>query len=162
MAEEKNQEKQKDERAKVSIEENKDEAEQSPETVSDEVVSEEVEREEIEEEEALEEAKPGEPKIEEFRVGDTVKINYKIIEGDKTRIQPYSGIVISKKGSGISKTFTVRKISANGVGVERIFPLFSPNIERLKVVRKGRARRSKLYYLRERIGKQATRIREQK
>jgi len=162
MAEEKKQGNQKEEKTEVSVEETKDKAEQSPESATDEVVSEGIEPEEIEEEEALEEAKPGEPKIEEFRVGDTVKINYKIIEGDKTRIQPYSGIVISKKGSGISKTFTVRKISANGVGVERIFPLFSPNIERLKVVRKGKARRSKLYYLRERIGKQATRIREQK
>ncbi|MFH1899073.1 MAG: 50S ribosomal protein L19 [Patescibacteria group bacterium] len=104
--------------------------------------------------------KSGQSKIEDFRVGDTVKVNYKIIEGDKTRIQPYQGIVIARKGTGISKTFTVRKISSNSIGVERIFPLSSPNIESLKVVKRGKVRRAKLYYLRERIGKQATRIKE--
>ncbi|MBU0534899.1 50S ribosomal protein L19 [Patescibacteria group bacterium] len=119
------------------------------------------EKSEVEEEEVVEEpVKSGQSKIEDFRVGDTVKVNYKIIEGDKTRIQPYQGIVIARKGTGISKTFTVRKISSNSIGVERIFPLSSPNIESLKVVKRGKVRRAKLYYLRERIGKQATRIKE--
>ncbi|MFZ2664298.1 MAG: 50S ribosomal protein L19 [Patescibacteria group bacterium] len=108
----------------------------------------------------MEPVKPGEEKIQEFRVGDTIKVSYKIVEGDKTRIQPYQGIVIAIKGSGVSKTFTVRKISVDRVGVERIFPICSPNIEGIKVVKKGKVRRSKLYYLRERVGKQATRIKE--
>lgn len=120
--------------------------------------------EEVEEEfvveEKVEPLKPGEERIPEFRVGDTIKINYKIIEGDKTRIQPYQGIVIAIKGSGVSKTFTVRKISVNRIGVERIFPICSPNIEGIRVVKKGKVRRSKLYYLRNRVGKQATRIKE--
>jgi len=119
------------------------------------------EKSDVEEEEVVEEPlKPGQPKIEDFRVGDTVKVNYKIIEGSKTRIQPYQGIVIARKGTGISKTFTVRKISSDSIGVERIFPLSSPNIDSLKVVKRGKVRRAKLYYVRERIGKQATRIKE--
>ena len=98
--------------------------------------------------------------IPDFRAGDTIKVNYKIIEGDKTRIQPFQGIVIARKGVGISKTFTVRKISVDTVGVERIFPLNSPNIDSVKVIKRGSVRRAKLYYLRDRIGKQATRIKE--
>lgn len=93
-----------------------------------------------------------------FEVGDTIKIHYKIIEGDKSRIQPYQGIVISKRGEGMSKTFTVRHIGAENIGVERIFPLFSPNIDKIDVVRRGSVKRAKLYYLRGRIGKAATRV----
>ena len=122
---------------------------------TDEVVVEEP----IEEEVVIDKSKPKE-EIPEFRVGDTVKVNYKIIEGDKTRLQPYQGIVIAKKGTGVSKTFTVRKISVDNVGVERIFPLSSPNIDSLKVIKRGSVRRAKLYYLRGRVGKQATRIKE--
>jgi len=98
--------------------------------------------------------------VTEFSPGDTVKVNYKIIEGDKTRIQPFEGIVIAKSGKETSKTFTVRKIGADGVGVERIFPLFSPNITQLDVVKKGRVRRAKLYYLRGKKGRAATRVKE--
>lgn len=94
----------------------------------------------------------------QFNVGDTVLVNYKIIEGDKTRVQPFTGIVIARKGSGISRTFTVRKIGAAGVGVERIFPEKSPNIESIKVKSKGKVRRAKLYYLRNRVGKAAIKV----
>ena len=90
----------------------------------------------------------------EFRIGDTVKVHFKIVEGANERIQIYEGVVIAKRHSGIRKTFTVRKISY-GVGVERIFPLHSPRIERIEVVRRGRVRRAKLYYLRDRVGKAA-------
>lgn len=85
--------------------------------------------------------------LPEFRVGDTVRIGVKIKEGKRERIQAFEGIVIAIKGSGISKTFTVRSTSS-GVGVERTFPMHSPIIESIKVVRKGRVRRAKLYYLR--------------
>lgn len=95
------------------------------------------------------------PKIE---VGDTINVNVRVIEGDKERIQVYTGIVIKIKGSGLKETFTVRKIS-NGVGVERIFPLHSPRIATMEVVRKGKVRRAKLYYLRNLTGK-ASRIKE--
>lgn len=93
-----------------------------------------------------------------FGVGDKVVVNYKIKEGDKFRNQAYEGIVITKKGSGMSKTFTVRRIGAASVGVERIFPLNSPNIDSIVVKARGSVRRSKLYYLRDRIGKAATKI----
>lgn len=89
-----------------------------------------------------------------FEVGDTVKVHYKIIEGDKERIQVFEGIVIAIDNHGLGKNFTVRKISFD-VGVERIFPLFSPRIGKIDVVRKGKARRAKLYFLRERKGKSA-------
>jgi large subunit ribosomal protein L19 len=98
--------------------------------------------------------------LPDFRVGDTIKVNYKIIEGEKVRTQPYQGIVIAIKGSGVSKTFTVRKIGADGVGVERIFPFHSPNIESIRIMKKGKVRRAKLYYLRDRVGRKATRIKE--
>lgn len=98
--------------------------------------------------------------LPEFRPGDTVKVHYKIKEGGKERIQMFQGIVIQKRGSGISKSFTVRKIS-NGVGVERIFPLNSPNIDKLEIVRFGQVRRSKLFYLRHAKGK-AGRIKERR
>ena len=87
--------------------------------------------------------------IPEFRVGDTVRVDYKIIEGKRERIQAFEGIVIAKKNKGISKTFTVRKISS-GVGVERIFPVNSPKIDKVVVIRKGKVRRSKLNFLRNR------------
>ena len=125
------------------------------EAEEDELVEENI-SEELEEVEEVKE----EEKISEFRVGDTVKVSYKIIEGDKVRTQPYQGIVIAVKGSGISKTFTVRKIGADGIGVERIFPLQSPNIEKIKLVKSGKVRRAKLYYLRGRVGRKATRIKE--
>lgn len=89
-----------------------------------------------------------------FNIGDMVKIHYKIVEGKRERIQIYEGYVISIKGKGISKTFKVRKISY-GVGVERTFPFFSPNIAKIELIRRGEVRRSKLYYLRKRIGKKA-------
>jgi large subunit ribosomal protein L19 len=92
--------------------------------------------------------------LPEFRVGDTVKVHYKIREGAKERIQVYQGIVIQKKGSGASKTFTVRKIS-NSVAVERIFPMNSPMIDKMEVVRFGHVRRAKLFYLRRVKGKDA-------
>jgi large subunit ribosomal protein L19 len=95
-----------------------------------------------------------------FRPGDSVKVHYKIMEGNKTRIQPFEGIVIATKGAGVSKTFTVRKIGADMVGIERIFPFASPNIEKLEVVKHGVVRRAKLYYLRDRVGRAATRIKE--
>ncbi|MBN1697798.1 MAG: 50S ribosomal protein L19 [Spirochaetales bacterium] len=89
-----------------------------------------------------------------FSIGDTVKVHFKIIEGKTERIQMFEGVCIAKKGSGVSKTFTVRKISY-GVGVERIFPLNSPKIEKIEIIRRGKVRRAKLYYLRNRIGKAA-------
>lgn len=87
--------------------------------------------------------------IPEFRVGDTVRVDYKIVEGKRERIQAFEGVVITKKNKGISKTFTVRKISS-GVGVERIFPINSPKIDKVVVIRKGKVRRSKLNFLRNR------------
>ena len=93
--------------------------------------------------------------IPDFASGDTVKVGYKITEGERTRIQNYEGVVIARKGgSRIAASFTVRKISF-GEGVERVFPLYSTNIDSIKVVRRGRVRRSKLYYLRELRGKSA-------
>jgi large subunit ribosomal protein L19 len=98
--------------------------------------------------------------IPAFRSGDTVRVNVRVKEGDKERLQAFEGVVLARRGSGVSETFTVRKIS-NGVGVERIFPVHSPMIGDLTVVRRGRVRRAKLYYLRNLAGK-ATRIRERK
>ncbi len=89
-----------------------------------------------------------------FSVGDTIKVHTKIIEGEKQRIQLFEGIVLAIKGSGTRKTFTVRRIS-NGIGVEKIFPLHSPNIAKIDVIKTGSVRRAKLYYMRERIGKKA-------
>lgn len=89
-----------------------------------------------------------------FRPGDTLRVDVEIKEGSKTRIQSFEGIVISKKGKGVSESFTVRKIS-HGVGVERVFPLNCPNIKNIIVCNKGKVRRSKLYYLRDRVGKSA-------
>ena len=95
-----------------------------------------------------------------FRSGDTLRVNVRVKEGDKERIQAFEGVCIARRGSGVSETFTVRKIS-NGVGVERIFPVHSPMIGDIAVLRRGRVRRAKLYYLRQLTGK-ATRIREKK
>jgi large subunit ribosomal protein L19 len=95
-----------------------------------------------------------------FNPGDTVRVGFKIVEGKKTRHQSFEGIVIRKRGSGPSKTFTLRRISY-GVGVERTFPLHSPNIEEIKIVSRGRARRSRLYYTREMSGK-AVRMRQRR
>lgn len=99
-------------------------------------------------------------RIGEFNFGDTIIVSYKIIEGNKERIQDFRGDVISIRGEGKNKTFTVRKVSS-GIGVERIFPISSPNIAEIKVVKKGRVRRAKLFYLRELSGKKA-RIKEKK
>ena len=89
-----------------------------------------------------------------FEVGDTVKVHVRITEGNKTRIQVYEGTVIAKKHGGISETFTVRRV-AHGCGVERVFPLHAPSVEKVEVVRMGHVRRAKLYYLRDRVGKAA-------
>ena len=90
----------------------------------------------------------------EFNVGDTIRIDVNIREGERERIQQFEGTVIARKGSGVGETFTVRRVSY-GVGVERVFPLHSPNVAAVKVVRNGKVRRSKLYYLRDRVGKAA-------
>ena len=95
-----------------------------------------------------------------FRPGDTVRVNVRVKEGEKERVQAFEGVCIAKKGGGVSETFTVRKVS-NGVGVERIFPLHSPMIAEINVVRRGVVRRAKLYYLRDVTGK-ASRIKERK
>ena len=92
--------------------------------------------------------------LTDFNVGDTVKVFVKVVEGDKERIQPFQGVVIARKGSGARETFMVRKISF-GVGVEKIFPVYSPNISKIEVVKQGSVRRAKLYYIREKKGKAA-------
>jgi large subunit ribosomal protein L19 len=93
-----------------------------------------------------------------FAIGDSVKVHVKIKEGERERIQVFEGTVIAKQHGGISETFTVRRM-AHGVGVERVFPLHSPNVDKVEVIRKGRVRRGKLYYLRGRVGK-AAKVRE--
>lgn len=90
-----------------------------------------------------------------FSIGDTIAVSQRIKEGDKERIQVFEGDVIAMHNKGISSTFTIRRIGANSVGVERIFPIFSPKIDSIKFIRKGQARRAKLYYIRQRIGKAA-------
>jgi large subunit ribosomal protein L19 len=91
----------------------------------------------------------------DFNPGDTINVHVRVVEGDKERIQQFQGVVISKRGSGINTTFTVRKVS-DGVGVERIFPLHSPRIAKIERVKEGRVRRAKLYYLRKLASKQVT------
>lgn len=98
--------------------------------------------------------------IPKFKPGDTVKVYIKIVEGEKERIQPFEGVVIARRGGRLRETFTVRKVSY-GIGVERVFPLHSPKIERIDVTRFGQVARAKLYYLRQRTGK-AARIKEKK
>ena len=92
--------------------------------------------------------------VTDFNVGDTIKVHAKIVEGNRERIQVFEGLVIKKQGGSNRATFTVRKLS-NGVGVEKTWPLHSPNVEKVEIVRKGKVRRAKLYYLRDRIGKAA-------
>jgi len=95
----------------------------------------------------------------EFNVGDTIDVHFRIKEGEKTRIQLFTGIVISIKGAGINRNFTVRRISY-GEGVERVFPFKSPLIEKVNIKKKGKVRRAKLYYLRDRVGKKATKVKQ--
>ncbi|MBP3414937.1 MAG: 50S ribosomal protein L19 [Clostridia bacterium] len=95
----------------------------------------------------------------DFSIGDTIKVYVKIREGERERIQVFEGTVIARRGSGVSETFTVRRVSY-GVGVERVFPYNSPNVAKIEIVRRGRVRRSKLYYLRDRVGK-AAKVKEQ-
>jgi large subunit ribosomal protein L19 len=102
----------------------------------------------------------GKKELPKFKAGDSITVNYKVVEGNKTRIQGFKGDVIKRQGTGHTATFTVRKIS-DGVGVERTFPLYSPNIESIDLHKAGRVRRAKLYYLRSRSGKSA-RIKEKR
>ena len=101
------------------------------------------------------------PNLPEFRVGDTVRVDVKIIEGKRERIQAFEGTVVARKGGGVSETFTVRKISY-GVGVERIFPMHSPKISNIEVIKKGKVRRAKLNFLRNVVGQYRIKEREQK
>lgn len=98
-------------------------------------------------------------KIPELNIGDTVRVHVKIKEGERERIQNFEGTIIARRGGGISESFTVRRVSY-GVGVERVFPVHSPNVEQVEILRRGRVRRSKLYYLRDRVGK-AAKVKEQ-
>jgi large subunit ribosomal protein L19 len=98
--------------------------------------------------------------VPDFRAGDTVKVHVKVVEGNKTRVQVFQGVVIARSGAGINETFTVRKVSY-GVGVERIFPVHTPIVEKIEVVSRGDVRRAKLYYLRDLRGK-AAKIREKR
>ncbi|HHU32273.1 MAG: 50S ribosomal protein L19 [Zhaonellaceae bacterium] len=92
--------------------------------------------------------------VPQFQPGDTVRVHVKVVEGNRERIQAFEGVVIAKKGGGLTETFTVRRVSY-GVGVERTFPIHSPRIDKIEVLRRGKVRRAKLYYLRERTGKAA-------
>lgn len=109
--------------------------------------------------ENFEKAQVSEKNIPDFRAGDTVNLAVTIKEGDKTRVQNYEGVCIAKRGQGTGQTITIRKIGANGIGIERIFPVFSDSINEIKVIRRGRVRRAKLFYLRDLAGKKA-RIKE--
>ena len=111
--------------------------------------------------ESFENAQIAGKQVPEFRAGDTLRVALRIKEGDKSRVQNFEGICIARRGTGTGETFIVRKIGANSVGVERIFPIYSENIEEITLVRRGRVRRSKLFYLRDRRGK-AARIKELK
>jgi len=101
------------------------------------------------------------PDLPPFRCGDTVRVHYRVVEGDKTRIQVFQGVVIKRHRAGARSTFTVRKVSFGGMGVERTFPLHSPRIEKIELASQGVVRRSRLYYLRQRTGKRA-RVRDVK
>lgn len=109
--------------------------------------------------EAFEKAQIKDKKVPQFRAGDTLKVGITIKEGDKSRIQYFEGVCIAVRGGGVNKSFRVRKIGANNVGVEKTFPLYSEGLDSIEVVRKGSVRRAKLYYLRDRKGK-AARIKE--
>lgn len=98
--------------------------------------------------------------LPDFAPGDTVKVHVKVVEGDRERIQVFEGVVLRRNGGGLTETFTVRKVS-QGVGVERTFPLHSPRVDKIEVVRRGQVRRARLYYLRERSGK-AARVKERR
>jgi large subunit ribosomal protein L19 len=100
------------------------------------------------------EAEQIKPDAENFSIGDTIRVYFRIVEGQNERVQVYEGVCIAKKNAGLRKSFTVRKMSY-GVGVERVFPLHSPRIDKVEIVHKGRVRRAKLYYLRDRVGKAA-------
>jgi large subunit ribosomal protein L19 len=104
---------------------------------------------------AFEEAQMNNKEIPSFRAGDTLRLGVEIKEGDKKRVQGFEGVVIALKGEGISNTFTIRKIGANGVGVERIFPIYSESLKSIEVLRRGKVRRAKLNYLRGLTGKKA-------
>lgn len=105
--------------------------------------------------EQLERAEMARKKRPDFKAGDTLRVHVKVVEGTKERIQVFEGVVLCRQGTGKRETFTVRKISS-GIGVERIFPLYSPIIKKIQVTRHGKVRRSRIYYLRDRIGKAAT------
>ncbi len=119
-----------------------------------------MENEEKKDKKSLPENKPEKKEIPSFSPGDLVKVSWEITEDDKTRVQDFTGVVIAIKGKEDYKTFTVRKISTGNIGVERIFPLFSPKLKNLEVLKEGKVRRSKLYYLRDRVGKRAMKIKE--
>ena len=99
--------------------------------------------------------------IPNFGPGDTVRVHYKVVEGSRERVQPFEGVVLRRRGSGVNENFTVRRIASHSIGVERTFPVHSPRIDRIEVLRHGRVRRAKLYYLRGRTGR-AARIRERR
>lgn len=109
--------------------------------------------------ENFEKSQIGDKKVPQFKAGDTIKLGIRIVEGDKMRIQNFEGVCICIRGNGVDSTFTVRKIGANNVGVEKTFPLYSDSLESIQVLRVGRVRRARLYYLRDRKGK-AARIKE--
>lgn len=109
--------------------------------------------------EQFEEAQIESKSVPQFKAGDTLRVGIKIQEGDKTRVQNFEGICISIRGNGVDRTFTVRKMGANNIGVEKIFPIYSDSLEKIEVLRIGRVRRARLYYLRNRRGK-AARIKE--
>lgn len=111
--------------------------------------------------EAFEKAQKADKEVPEFRAGDTLRVAIRIKEGEKTRVQNFEGVCIVRRGESVNQTFVIRKIGANGVGVERIFPIYSDSIESIKVLRRGRVRRARLFYLRELRGK-AARIKELK
>ena len=101
------------------------------------------------------------PEIPEFAVGDTVRVGVKVVEGSRERIQDFEGVVIRRRSGGVNENFTVRRIASHGIGVERTFLVHAPRVERIKVIRRGKVRRAKLYYLRGRTGK-AARIKERR
>ena len=105
--------------------------------------------------EAFENNQIAEKKVPDFRAGDTLKVAIKIHEGDKVRVQNFEGVCIARRGYGVDETFIIRKIGANSVGVERIFPIYSESIEKIEVLRHGKVRRAKLFYLRDLRGKAA-------
>ena len=105
--------------------------------------------------EAFENNQIAEKKVPDFRAGDTLKVAVKIHEGDKVRVQNFEGVCIARRGNGVDETFIIRKIGANNVGVERIFPIYSESIEKIEVLRHGKVRRAKLFYLRDLRGKAA-------